>query len=85
MFGAWIFIPGTICPVIRLVHSAYQFAGVTFAIVTLVVRTSARWIIVIHRLIEVSPGIAVALVLAAILREHEPTNNFIIANVRGLV
>jgi uncharacterized membrane protein YccC len=74
MFGVVIFALGLICALLRLDQSAYRFAGVTFAIVTLVARGNAPWLIAVHRFIEVSLGITVALVLTALWPQQESTS-----------
>jgi len=61
-----VFALGLICGMLRLDQSAYRFAGVTFAIVTLVARESGPTVVAAHRFIEVSTGIAVALVITAL-------------------
>ena len=61
-----VFGLGLICGTLRLDQSAYRFAGITFAIVTLVARESAPTVVAAHRFIEVSTGIAVALVITAL-------------------
>ena len=66
VFGAAIFALGLICAILRLDQSAYRFAGVTLTIVVLIVRPQAPWITGVHRFVEVSLGIAVALVFAAV-------------------
>jgi uncharacterized membrane protein YccC len=71
MFGLVIFALGLICALLRLDQSAYRFAGVTCAIITLVVRGYAPWLIAVHRFIEVSLGITVALVFTALWPEQE--------------
>jgi len=71
VFGMVIFALGLICAVLRLDQSAYRFAGITFAIITLVTRVNAPWLMAVHRFVEVSVGITVALILTAIWPEHE--------------
>jgi uncharacterized membrane protein YccC len=61
-----VFGLGLICCMLRLDQSAYRFAGITFAIVTLVARESGPTVVAAHRFIEVSTGIAVALVITAL-------------------
>ena len=70
IFGASIFVLGLICTILRLDQRAYRFAGVTFAIVMLVTRGEAAWIIGLHRFVEVSLGIAVALTVSALWPKH---------------
>lgn len=61
-----IFVLGLICAILRLDQSAYRFAGMTVAIVMLIVRTEPPWVAGIHRFIEVSIGILVGLAFSAI-------------------
>lgn len=56
---------GLICLGLHLDRTAYRFAGITLAIIMLVGRPQSAWIIAAHRFVEVSLGIAMALVLAA--------------------
>jgi uncharacterized membrane protein YgaE (UPF0421/DUF939 family) len=65
VFGLTIFMTGLICLALRLDLTAYRFAGITEVIVMLVAREQAAWIIATHRFVEVSLGIAVALVVTA--------------------
>jgi uncharacterized membrane protein YccC len=71
VFAAAVFLMGLACLALRLDRTAYRFAGITLAIVTLVPRTSPAWRIATHRFIEVSIGIAVALVLTAVWPERD--------------
>jgi uncharacterized membrane protein YccC len=70
VFGLVIFALGLICVVLRLDHTAYRFAGITLAIVTLVARGNVPWLIAVYRFVEVSIGIMVALALTAVWPEH---------------
>ena len=56
----------------RLEKTAYRYAGVTLAIIVLIPRTNPAWIVALHRFIEVSVGIIVALVVVAIWPETHP-------------
>jgi len=71
IFGATVFILGSLCAVPQLDRSAYRFGGVTLAIVMLVPRTDPAWLIAFHRFAEVSIGIGVALLLAWMWPEIE--------------
>ena len=66
IYGAAILLLGFICAIVRLDKSAYRFSGVTLTIIMLVTRSGAPWLIGLHRFVEVSIGIVVALALAAI-------------------
>jgi len=68
VYGAGIFACGLICGLLR-VGSAYRFAAITLTIVLLIAHQSPPWIVALHRFIEVSLGIAVALVVTVIWRE----------------
>jgi uncharacterized membrane protein YccC len=70
VFGCAILAAGLICLALRLDRTAYRFAGITEAIVMLVARERAAWVIATHRFIEVSLGIAVALAVTAAWPEH---------------
>jgi uncharacterized membrane protein YgaE (UPF0421/DUF939 family) len=71
-FGAAVFAAGLICKALKLDRTAYRFAGVTLAIVMLIVRPQSAWIIAAHRFVEVSLGIALALLLTAVWPERKP-------------
>jgi uncharacterized membrane protein YccC len=73
-FAAGVFVLGLICAALRVDRVAYRFAGVTLAIVMLVPRIGSAWVVAAHRSLEVSVGIAVALVLTAVWPMHEPAN-----------
>ncbi|HUN80923.1 MAG TPA: FUSC family protein [Phycisphaerae bacterium] len=70
-FGIGLFVLGLLCAALRLNRSAYRFAGITLAIVFLVARGRAPWLIAVHRFVEVSMGIAVALIMTAIWPEPQ--------------
>jgi uncharacterized membrane protein YgaE (UPF0421/DUF939 family) len=74
VLGPMIFVFGLICSLLHLGQPAYRFAGITYAIITLTVRASAPWVIAVHRFIEVSLGIVVALLLVAVWPETEVTS-----------
>jgi uncharacterized membrane protein YgaE (UPF0421/DUF939 family) len=75
IFGATVFILGSLCAVPQLDRSAYRFGGVTLAIVMLVPRTDPAWLIAFHRFAEVSIGIGVALLFAWMWPESEVTSS----------
>jgi len=60
-YGGGIFVCGILCSLLR-VGSAYRFAAIALSIVLLVAHQRAAWIVATHRFVEVSLGIAVALV-----------------------
>jgi uncharacterized membrane protein YgaE (UPF0421/DUF939 family) len=63
VYGAGIFLCGIFSAVLRL-GAAYRFAAITLSIVLLITHSRPPWIVATHRFIEVSLGIAVALVMA---------------------
>ena len=54
----------------RLEKTAYRYASVTLAIIVLIPRTNPAWIVALHRFIEVSVGIIVALAVVAFWPER---------------
>ena len=71
-FAVAIAATGFICLALHLDRTAYRFVGITIAIVMLVERPTSAWVIAAHRFIEVSLGIAVALILSAAWPERVP-------------
>lgn len=65
IYGLGILICGMLCALLR-VGTAYRFAAITLTIVLLVAPTRSPWIVAAHRFVEVSLGIAVALVVTVI-------------------
>ena len=65
VFTAAVFLSGLLCAALHLDRSAYRFTGITLAIVMLVARDRAVWVVALHRFTEVSVGIAVGLILTA--------------------
>ena len=72
IFGVGVLCLGLVCFAMRLDRSAYRFAGISLCIVMMVVRTIAVWRVGIHRFVEVSVGIFVGLVIAALWPHDEP-------------
>jgi uncharacterized membrane protein YccC len=72
VFGAGILIAGVLCVVVGIERNAYRYAGITIAIVMLIARSEPAWRIALHRFVEISIGIAVALALTAIWPEAQP-------------
>jgi len=64
-FALAVFAIGVLCAWVRVERAAYRYAGITLAIVMLVVRNQSSWRIAAHRFIEVSVGIALGLVVTA--------------------
>ena len=65
VYGLGIFVCGILCSLLR-VSSAYRFAAITLSIVLLVAHANPPWIVAVHRFVEVSLGIAVALLVAEV-------------------
>ena len=72
VFAGAVFVLGLLCATFRMEKSAYRYASITLAIIVLVPRSNAAWIVALHRFFEVSVGIVVALALAAVWPEHQP-------------
>jgi uncharacterized membrane protein YccC len=71
-FAAAVFVLGLLCSAFRMEKTAYRYAGVTLAIIVLIPRSHAAWIVALHRFFEVSVGILVALALVAVWPERQP-------------
>lgn len=67
VYGAGIFVCGILCALLR-VGSAYRFAAITLSIVLLIEHVRGPWVVAAHRFVEVSLGIAVALVFTRVWR-----------------
>jgi len=67
VYGAGIFVCGVLSAILRL-HSAYRFAAITLTIVLLVTHGRPPWTLALHRFIEVSLGIVVALLVTLVWR-----------------
>jgi uncharacterized membrane protein YgaE (UPF0421/DUF939 family) len=63
VYAVAIFSCGVLCALLRF-RGAYRFAAITLSIILLIAHESPAWIVAWHRFLEVSLGIAVALVLA---------------------
>jgi uncharacterized membrane protein YgaE (UPF0421/DUF939 family) len=72
VFATAVFVLGLLCAAFRMEKSAYRYASITLAIILLIPRSNAAWVIALHRFFEVSVGIVVALALAALWPEHQP-------------
>ncbi|MGA8834810.1 MAG: FUSC family protein [Candidatus Sulfotelmatobacter sp.] len=67
VYGAGIFVCGILCALLRI-GSAYRFAAITLSIVLLIAHTRSPWIVAMHRFVEVSLGITVALAVTVVWR-----------------
>jgi hypothetical protein len=70
--AASVFLLGPLRVLLRSDLNGYRFGVATLAIILLVPRVGPAWLVALHRFIEVSIGIAVALVLAVAWPEKEP-------------
>jgi uncharacterized membrane protein YgaE (UPF0421/DUF939 family) len=71
LFAAALAAVGFFCGAVHLDRGAYRFAGITLAIVMLVVRVAPTWLVAAHRFAEVSVGIAVGLAVTALWPERD--------------
>ena len=69
-FALAIFLLGLLSIAFRLEKTAYRYASVTLTIIVLIPRSAAPWMIALHRFVEVSVGIIVALAVVAVWPEH---------------
>jgi uncharacterized membrane protein YgaE (UPF0421/DUF939 family) len=69
-FSAGVFILGGICLLLHLGRAASALASVTLALVVLVARADSGLTLAVHRFVEVSLGIVVALALTLLWPEH---------------
>ena len=67
-----IFFIGLLSFGFRLEKTAYRYASVTLTIIVLIPRSNPAWIVALHRFIEVSVGIIVALLVVARWPERHP-------------
>jgi len=65
VYGLGILLCGVLAWLLR-VGTAYRFAGITLSIILLIPRLRGPWIVGWHRFLEVSLGIAVALVVTTV-------------------
>jgi len=70
-FTVAIFLVGLLPIAFRLEKSAYHYASITLAIIVLIPRSAPAWTIALHRFLEVSVGIIVALAVVALWPEHQ--------------
>jgi len=69
-FALAIILIGLLSIAFRLEKTAYRYASITLTIIVLIPRSAAPWMIALHRFIEVSVGIIVALAVVALWPEH---------------
>jgi len=69
-FAVAIFLLGLLSIAFRLEKTAYRYASITLTIIVLIPRLAAPWTIALHRFLEVSVGIIVALAVVALWPEH---------------
>jgi uncharacterized membrane protein YccC len=72
-FALAIILIGLLSFAFRLEKTAYRYASITLAIIILIPRSNPPWTIALHRFIEVSVGIIVALAVVALWPEHPPS------------
>src|SRR5882724_2243362 len=70
-FAVAIFLVGLLSIASRLEKPAYHYASITLAIIVLIPRSAPAWTIALHRFLEVSVGIIVALAVVALWPEHQ--------------
>ena len=70
-YAVAIFLVGLLSFAFRLEKTAYRYASITLTIIVLIPRSEAPWAIAVHRFIEVSVGIIVALAVVALWPEHQ--------------
>src|SRR5438552_7087500 len=71
IFVVAVFVLGLLCTAFRMEKSAYRYASITLAIIVLIPRSNAAWIVALHRFAEVSIGIVVALAIVALWPQRE--------------
>jgi uncharacterized membrane protein YgaE (UPF0421/DUF939 family) len=71
VYGAGILLCGILSALLRL-GAAYRFAAITLTIVLLVAHAAPPWVVAYHRFLEVSLGIAVALLVTMVWRLPPP-------------
>jgi len=69
-FALAIILIGLLSIAVRLEKTAYHYAGITLSIIVLIPRSAPAWTIALHRFLEVSVGIIVALAVVALWPEQ---------------
>ena len=72
-FALAIVLIGLLSIPFRLEKTAYRYASITLAIIVLIPRSGPAWITALHRFLEVSVGIVVALAVVALWPEIRPS------------
>ncbi len=73
IYGVAVLVCGSVCAMLRL-RASFRIAAITLTIILLIPHGGSQWVIALHRFIEVSLGIAVALVLAFVFRLPQSAN-----------
>jgi uncharacterized membrane protein YgaE (UPF0421/DUF939 family) len=63
VYGVGIFLGGVLGALLGI-RGAFRFTAITLSIILLIAHVRAAWIVALHRFVEVSVGIAVALAVA---------------------
>ena len=71
VYGAGILVCGILSAILRL-GVAYRFAAITLSIILLIAHTAPPRVVAYHRFVEVSLGIAVALLVTKVWRLPSP-------------
>src|SRR5215472_3479307 len=79
VFALAILFLGILSFVLRLEKTGYRYASVTLTIIVLIPRVGAPWGIAMHRFLEVSIGIIVALAVVAIWQERQRLTDHTVA------
>jgi uncharacterized membrane protein YccC len=69
-FALATFLVGLLSIAFRSEKTAYRYASITLTIIVLIPRADAPWTIALHRFIELSVGIIVALAVVAVWPGH---------------
>ena len=70
VYGLGILVCGLLCSLLRIAGS-YRVAAIALTIVLLITHDRPPWIVAAHRFVEVSLGIAVALLITLVWRVRE--------------
>jgi uncharacterized membrane protein YccC len=70
-YAVAIFLVGLLSIAFRLEKTAYRYTSITLTIIVLIPRSEGPWATALHRFLEVSIGISVALGVVALWPEHQ--------------